>query len=245
MTFRLAAGIIIVLCLMVGRVGAQKVNPAGISVAWRRVSDAPAELAELRSQSLQIRDSRIADAALATARDAGRPTEVRLAALQILVPYVDSVLFVEMAQLRHPSPTATLAELVHTGAIPGGRAPSADLPARIGGAIRILGENDPDVVVREAAHFLTRELIQVHPEAITLPAGSVTVSNLCGTRYRITNHTGFDLSLRLVTTGDALKRSLRIPANAARDVTVTEAGPARLLRGRVEVARSQSGASCE
>jgi hypothetical protein len=85
----------------------------------------------------------------------------------------------------------------------------------------------------------------VHPEAVALPVGTVTLSNLCGTRYRITNHAAFDLSLRLVTPNDALKRSLRIPAGATRDVTVIEGGPARLLRGGVELARSQSGATCE
>jgi hypothetical protein len=245
MTFRLAAGMIVLLCLgVVGRANAQQMDPAAVAAAWRRVSDAPAELTEVRSQSFQLRDARIADAALATARDAGRPTDVRLAALQALMSYVEPSLTVQMDQLRHPTPTAVLARSIHTRKVVGSQAPSADLPARIGGTIRILGENDPDVVVREAARFLTRELVEVHPEVVTLPAGSVTLSDLCGTRYRITNHTAFDISVRLLTASNSLKRSLRIPAGAAIDVTVVEGGPARLLRGEVELARSESGAAC-
>jgi hypothetical protein len=245
MTFRLAAGMIVLLCLgVVGRANAQQVNPAAVAAAWRRVGDAPAELDEVRNQSFQIRDARIAEAALATARDAGRPTDVRLAALQALVSYVDPSLTVEMDQLRHPPPGGGLARFIHTVGVAGSQAPSADLPARIGGTIRILGENDPDVVVREAARFLTRELVEEYPEVIRLPAGSVTLSNLCGTKYRITNHTAFDISVRLLTTSNSLKRSLRIRAGAAVDVTVIEGGPAWLLRGEFELARSGSGATC-
>ena len=60
-------------------------GPAAIAGRWRTAEDRPEALAQLRAWNYQIRDQRIAEAVLAAARDASRPTNVRLMALQTLV----------------------------------------------------------------------------------------------------------------------------------------------------------------
>jgi hypothetical protein len=244
MTIRHIAVTIALLWATAGaRVWAQQ-GEAATAAEWARVGDSPAELAQLHGKSLQRRDARIAEAALTAATDVSRPTGVRLAALQTLVSYLDPSLTVEMNVLRHPTRGSALAEVAAPAPPVGAEPPSADLPRRIGKAIQRLGANDPDVTVRDAARFLKRELVATRPETVPLPPNALTLANVCGTRYRIANHADVDLSVRLVTPGDVLKRSLRIPAGESREVTVSEAGLTRLMAGGAEVAQAKSGAAC-
>ena len=74
--------------------------------------------------------------------------------------------------------------------------------------------------------------------------GTLTLVNVCGRKFRITNSSRIDLSTELTIAPERPALQLRIPAEATRDIVVAARDTARLLFGGREVASAATGGEC-
>ena len=202
-------------------------GPATIATRWRVAEDRPGVLAQLRAWNYQIHDQRIAEAAIAVARDPSRPTNLRLLALETLVSYLG----------------ARLTGQVEFSPRLGAQPPAADIPDRVYTLSRELA-TDANPAVARAAKNKWQQITDVVPRLASLPAGTLTLVNVCGRTFRITNSSRIDLSTELAIAPERPALQLRIPAEATRDIVVAARDTARLLFGGREVASAATGGEC-
>lgn len=158
-----------------------------VAVAWGG-TDALAEesRAALVRTSQRLRDERIHAAASRVARDAGRATEMRLAALAVLASYNDSSLGVSAEFLREARVGDPVPALVPALATPRGASRlSADHHARIRADVDELSRSDRDPAVRRAALVLRQAFAMRHPEQAALEPGAVRLIAGCGARVTL------------------------------------------------------------
>lgn len=215
-------------------------GPAAMATRWRTTDD----LQHLRTWNYVIRDQRIAEAALAVARDASRPTDLRLMALETLIGYFDSSATIRLEELRNPPRFPSLASVTHPTTRVGTQPPAQDLPDRVYALSRELTADQNPAVAR-AAKAVWQALTDARPAIASLPAGTVTMENVCGGRFRITNHSDIDLSVELATTPEKPVRQLRLPARATRELGARDSGTVRLrLTGGKDLASAHTGPDC-
>ncbi len=197
-------------------------GPAAIALRWRTTDN----LLHLRTWNFMIRDQRIAEAALAAARDASRPADIRLMALETLIGYFDPSATIRLENLRDPRPFLSLASITHPATRLGTQPPTEDLPDRVYALSRELTA-DPNVGVARAAKAVWQALTDARPSAAaSLPVGTLTLENVCGSKFRITNHSEIAFSIELVV-GER-KRELRLPARAMRELVAPDTGAVHL-----------------
>ena len=136
--------------------------------------DRPEVLAQLRAWNYQIHDQPIAEAAIAVARDPSRPTNLRLLALETLVSYLG----------------ARLTGQVEFSPRLGAQPPAADIPDRVYILSRELA-TDANPAVARAAKNKWQQLTDVVPRLASLLPGTLTLVNVCGRKFRITNSSRF------------------------------------------------------
>jgi hypothetical protein len=142
-------------------------GPPILARMWSQAKTDSARAESVLDLSSRLRDSRIADAATAVARDASSPDAARLAAIILLIRYADPYSGLSVRLLAVPDgwtpgrPVRTLS---------GGRSPHAiyqtggasPLPAGFSGdvirTLRSLATSDPSVRVRYASEALARRL---------------------------------------------------------------------------------------
>jgi len=214
-------------------------GPAAIATRWRMTD----KVEHLRTWNYLIRDQRIADAALDVARDAARPTELRLVALQTLISYVDSSRTMELSYLRNPGAFPHLASVTHPTTRVGTQPPAADLRARVYTVSRELTA-DPNPIVARAAKAVWQALTDEWPALASLPAGSAVLENVCGQKFRITNRNDIDLSFQLAIGSPYHPKGVRIPARATRDMTVDAKDSVQLRYADREIASAAVGPPC-
>jgi hypothetical protein len=215
-------------------------GPAAIATRWRTTDD----LHHLRTWNYMIRDQRIAEAVLAVARDASRPTDLRLMALETLIGYFDSSATIRLEELRNPRRFPSLASVTHPTTRVGTQPPAQDLPDRVYALSRDLTA-DPNPAVARAAKAVWQALTDARPAIASLPAGTVTMENLCGATFHITNNSDIDLSVELATTPEKPVRQIRLPARATRELGARDSGTVRLLlTGGRELASARTGPEC-
>lgn len=218
-------------------------GPAAIAARWRTTDDRPEALLQLRTWNFTIRDQRIAEVAIAVARDAARPTDVRLVALQTLIGYVDSSRTMELTYLRNPGAFPHLASVTHPTTRVGTQPPAADLRARVYAVSRELTA-DPNPIVARASKAVWQALTDEWPALALLPGGSVVLENVCGQKFRITNHNDIALSLDLEIGSGYRPLGARVPAQGSQERTVNAKDTVRLRFGGREVASTTVGAPC-
>jgi len=199
-------------------------GPAAIVARWRAADNRPDALAQLRAWNYQVHDQRIADVAMELARDPSRPASLRLLALETLVAYFD--------------PRAT--GLVDLNPRVGSQPPAADLPDRVYALSRSL-TTDPNPAIARAAKHEWQTLTDVRPNAVALPAGTLSLVTMCGRKFRLANHGDIDLSVELVWATGRPPRKHRIPAHGMLDLTIAGDETVRLLFGGQEVASAATG----
>ena len=214
-------------------------GPAAIATRWRTTDN----VAHLWTWNYLIRDQRIAEAAVEVARDAARPTELRLVALQTLISYFDSSRTMELSYLRNPGPFPHLASVTHPTTRVGTQPPAVDLRARVYTVSREL-TTDPNPVVARAAKAIWQALTDDWPALALLPAGTVALENVCGQKFRVTNHNDIDLSFQLVIGSPYHPKGIRIPSQASRDMTVDAKDSVRLRYADREIASAAVGPPC-
>jgi hypothetical protein len=190
-------------------------------------------------------DQRIAEAAITTARDVSRPTQVRLAALQVLVSYFDphATVGTSLGALDNPPKGRTLAAVTDVAPRVGTEPPTANLPGRVYALNRDL-TTDADSAVARAARYLWQAMTEARPEVASVPPGSVTLETVCGAKFRITNHNDIDLSLELVIGSGHPPMQVRVPAQATRDMTVNAKDAVHLRFADRDIAQASVGAPC-
>jgi len=103
---------------------------------------------------------------------------------------------------------------------------------------------DANPAVARAAKNKWQQITDVVPRLASLPAGTLTLVNVCGRTFRITNSSRIDLSTELAIAPERPALQLRIPAEATRDIVVAARDTARLLFGGREVASAATGGEC-
>ena len=214
-------------------------GPAAIAARWRITGDRPDALRQLRTWNYMIRDQRIADAAMAAARDPARPTDVRLVALQTLIGYVDSSATMELETLRNPSRFPSLAHVSHPTLRVGTQPPAPDMPNRVQALARDLTD-DPNPVVAGAGRAVWQVLTDARPTIALLAPGTLTVESLCARKFRIANRSKIDLTVELMLSGRRPRQD-RIPAEGSLDLRLATDTVHLLYAGReIAVAAGQT-----
>lgn len=217
-------------------------GPTAIAARWHKGDDRPEALVQLRSWNYQIRDQRIAEAALTTASDRSRSTTMRLLGLQTLVGYFDPNASVQWENLKNPLQRSPgLATLTHVGARTGAQAPAQNLPERISIATRELAA-DANPEVARAAKWLWQAFTDARPDIASLPPGALSLEHVCGLTFRIANRSELDLSVELLTAPGRPKIQIRMPAGATKDRVLDVLDTARLLFGGRELASAAARA---
>jgi len=219
-------------------------GPNVIAARWRAAHDRSEDLKQLLIWNQQLRDQRIAEAAIGVARDASRPIPVRLTALQALVTYFDPSASVGLGPgaLDNPPPTGSLGHDADVGARLGSEPPAPDLPDRIYRLNRDL-VNDATPAVARAARYLWQALTDARPKAAALGPGSLVISNVCGRKFRVDNRTGIDLSVEVAWSAKAPQRQHRIPAGGSLDMTLAGTDTVRLLFAGHELGAAVTGST--
>jgi hypothetical protein len=142
-------------------------GPPILARMWSQVTSDSAQADSILDLSSRLRDARIAEAATAVAKDAGKTDAVRLAAIVLLIRYADPYSGLSVRLLAVPqgwTPGRPVRSLS------GGRSPHAIYQTGGGSALpptftndvirllRSLASSDPSVRVRYAAEALARRL---------------------------------------------------------------------------------------
>lgn len=218
-------------------------GPSVIAARWRAAQDNPENLKQLLIWNQQIRDQRIAEAAIDVARDGTRPARVRITALQALVTYFDSSASVGLGPgaLDNPPPDGTLGHDTDVGARIGSDPPAPSLPDRVYRLNRDL-IGDPAAAVSRAARYLWQVLTDARPNMAVLEPGTLALSNVCGRKFRIENHSAIDLSIELEWARGKPRRQHRISARGAMDMVLAADDTVRLFFADRPIAAATTGA---
>lgn len=136
-----------------------RTGPEALAAIWRSRPQNETVILQLSGRSREIRDIRLLDAVLATARDERAPTGFRMAALSVLATYVDST-----AQLKEYPPSGTdprrflLLSSAHHLHRDGARPFPPGHVRRILGEMERIVDSTADDRIAGAARFLRGEL---------------------------------------------------------------------------------------
>lgn len=198
---------------------------AAAAAAWLHHMPAKAETRDaLVESSVRLRDRRLYDAVIVTARGIERSTDDRVAALVVLASYHDSALAVSAAVLRTPRGAEQLPRyatplMTPPGAIALPEERSTTIPQ----LIATLAKSDGDPVVRASALRLRQSFALARPGETVLESGVVSLTAGCG--ERVTLRSRADVALPIVIrAGKSFQNARLLPAGSA-------AGPAQLLLG--------------
>jgi hypothetical protein len=133
-------------------------GPPALAALWRRLSDDRTELGRVTYKTSSLRDQRLLDAMVATARDRSRPTLVRLATFQVLMSYFDTATYMPLEDLERPPVGSPLSFQFDFVAEDGAQPLSASAPDTILAVLHELAAGDPDPTVQHAARFVARGL---------------------------------------------------------------------------------------
>lgn len=167
-----------------------------IARGWTSFSGSQANLVQLKRTSRLVRDGRILDTLLAIAGSGATPTNVRIAALDVLVGYADS------AAALNPLWPDTSQHLLVTESDLQGRVGSTPLPPGTSTTVlQILNtltssETDPAVqayAARLSAAYMLSANVAAAVSSID-PKG-VTLRYVCGNRFRVRNSNASALSV--------------------------------------------------
>ena len=218
-------------------------GPAAIAARWRMTGDRPDALLQLRTWNYMLRDQRIAEAAMAVARDPARPTDLRLVALQTLVAYFDSSATMELETLRNPPRFPSLGHVSHPTLRVGTQPPGADMPDHVQALARDLTA-DPDTVVARAARAVWQALTDRRPMIALLAPGTLSLENLCDRKFHIANRSKIDLTVELILSGGRPPRLDRIPAEGRLDLRLATDTVHLLYAGREIAVAMASQTEC-
>lgn len=201
-----------------------------IAAVWRRVGNDARELNELWWWSRSLQDQRILDAVSEVARDTARPDAVRFGALRVLLTYIEPSATIPQDRLENPSSEyATLSNSTHANPLAGRHAVTPNAGAQIAELLQFLTTSDPSQPIRAAARYIWEAVASQYPDRVPLPAGAVTITNVCADRVRVENSTAINLSLMIVTT-TGNERYWRVRPNASVEGNVGFGGVARIVR---------------
>lgn len=196
-------------------------GPAQIARLWVQPGLSSKELLNLRAYTSGFLDQRIVDTLSAISRRVSVATEVRQSALAVLASYINPTLPVSPGTLREMGRDLRDASVTDGGVVVSGSVPTTLSSRRaIVQLFAELASQTSDIGVREVARAAFRGSNQYAPELVTIPSGMVTLTYMCGNRFRVRNTSPLDLLLRYDVYGTTETREFTVlGASSARPVT--------------------------
>lgn len=187
-------------------------GPPAIAKLWPRTQvTGETELSALVATSVALSDGRVYGSVAATAADASQPTNVRLAALQVLAAYYRPDLRPSMEYLKSPHDKVYIfrsaARATHsaeiTGVVPLPRSRKVDIPE----LLARLAHGDHDPVIKGAALHLRQDLAALDPKNTPVDADRIDLKAGCGPRVTLESTEDIPLQLRVRVLGTPFDRT--------------------------------------
>ncbi|HEU5175032.1 MAG TPA: hypothetical protein VFT96_09780 [Gemmatimonadaceae bacterium] len=137
----------------------EQTGGTALATVWRVAPVDRSALARLMYASRAMRDERVFAATAEVAEDPARPTLVRLAAMNVLTSFADSVLMARLEVLENPPPFYVLGRVLDFPITPGAEPLTGDTPERVMTLFSALATRDRDPVVVAAARYLHKGLL--------------------------------------------------------------------------------------
>ena len=173
-------------------------GPAQISRLWslNDLSEAESELLRYRSRILL--DRRILTTLLSLARNASKASHIRQAASAATLPYVDRGIDARIASLRSAENRRESVSLVSGSADIrlGGSPPTVASSQDVARLMADLAAQSQDAALQQIGRAGFRDVIERAPEAAVIPVSAVTLTYMCGNRFRFRNRVFANLTLR-------------------------------------------------
>ena len=211
-------------------------GPPQISRLWSISGLSQAEAEVLRYRSRFLLDTRILTTLIAIARNASTQSLTRQAASAATLPYVNRDINAEIpslrlaASLRQPAVVASGGADIRLGTSPPTAASALDV-ARL---MADLATQSQDVALQEIGRAGFRDVIERAPEAAVIPLSAVTLTYMCGNRFRFRSRVFANLSLRYDVYGTAESGQLPV-VTPAPGLTQTEIFFTTRAKGTVRV----------
>lgn len=187
-------------------------GPPQIARIWQMPGLSEAEAQRLLAYTVSILDTRLVTALLNVAESAAANSIARRAAVAALLPYVDSTASTAIVTLSRPARrSATIAR--HFDAptyIFGSSPPSASTLMLISSRLLSIAMTTTDRQLQNVAISSLRVTYHAVPDLLVLPPSLISLSNVCGNRFRIRYRGLLNLTVRLVVDGSPESRSVRL-----------------------------------
>lgn len=224
-------------------------GPPVLSVRWSSPIGDPDLQQSLVAASRILRDGRVLSAVAAVASSSSAPRDMRLRALEVLATYADAT----------AAPTFTDAVIAETASLPGDPTPrhepstqpfNGQSTTTIATAL-LAASADGDPAVRAAARRVRQHLAFAAPLAAPPQAGSLTLTYICGNRFRMRNSGDIGIRYRYDVYGTAEAKQLWVDHPAAGEpyvetfFTTTRRGTVRVFVGsRLVQTKANGGSAC-
>jgi hypothetical protein len=173
-------------------------GPPQIARIWLRPSLSQTEASALLQRSRLMLDARILTSLLTVARDANRASYIRQAASVATLPYVVREISLDVAMLRR-SARATATPPHNFGVsdiLVGTSAPSASTTTQVTQLMTELSVLSTDVALQDIGIAGLSAVFNVVPDVVAIPTSAITLTYICGNKFRFRNRTFLNLSLR-------------------------------------------------
>jgi hypothetical protein len=195
-------------------------GPAQIARLWMLPALSEDEATRLRVLSRYLLDTRILTTLVSLSRNTGSPSVVRQAAAAATLPYVDRDVSNDVGELRQAGRSSERPGFASGGVnIVVGSSPPT--PSSVRDVSRLMGDlftQTQDVALQEIGRAGFEWALERAPTSVVIPTSAITLTYMCGNRFRLRSRVYSTLLVRFDVYGTAISRRMEIgppPVGAA------------------------------
>jgi hypothetical protein len=187
-------------------------GPPQIARLWSLSLLSQPETEVLRYRSRYLLDTRVLSTLISVARNGSRESHARQSAAAATLTYVDRDAATDLPALRRAArQNATVIASSGAGDIlVGSSAPSAASSADVARLMSDLASQVSDLALQEIGIAGLQVVSARAPDAVTLPTTAVTLTYICGNKFRLRNKAFLNLTLRYDVYGTPESETLPI-----------------------------------